>query len=106
MSKKEEQLKETLQHLAGDFLAREAGRQSLITVTRSEIGSDLKNITIFISVLPESAEKAALDFCKRERTTFRQYVMDKSALHYPPTIDFELDLGEKNRQRIDYLTRK
>jgi ribosome-binding factor A len=106
MGKKEEQTKETLQHLAGDFLAREAGRQSLITVTRSEISPDLKYITIFISVFPVAAEKAALDFCKRERTTFRDYVRDNSALHFPPTIDFELDIGEKNRQRIDDLTRQ
>ena len=106
MSKKEEQTKETLQHLAGEFLAREAGRQSLITITRSEISPDLKKITIFISVYPESAEKAALDFCKRERSGFREFVKDKSSLQFPPTIDFELDIGEKNRQRIDELTKK
>ena len=93
-------------HLAGQFLAREAGLQSLITVTRSEMSPDMKFITIFISVFPESAEKAALDFCKRERSAFREYVLEKSALHFPPTIDFELDIGEKNRQRIDELTKK
>jgi ribosome-binding factor A len=106
MSKREEQLKEELMHLAGQFLAREAGLQSLITVTRSEMSPDMKFITIFISVFPESAEKAALDFCKRERSAFREYVLEKSALHFPPTIDFELDIGEKNRQRIDELTKK
>jgi len=106
MSKKEEQTKEELMHLAGQFLAREAGRQSLITVTRAEMSPDLKYVTIFISVFPESAEKAALDFCKRERTTFRDFVKEKSALHFPPTIDFEIDIGEKNRQRIDDLTKK
>jgi ribosome-binding factor A len=106
MSKKEEQLKEELQHLAGQFLAREASPQSLITVTRSEMSPDLRNITIFISVFPESAERGALDFCKRERSAFREYVIQKSALHFPPTIDFEIDFGEKNRQKIDDLTRK
>lgn len=93
-------------HLAGQFLAREAGLQSLITVTRSEMSPDMKYITIFVSVFPETAEKAAVDFCKRERSNFREFVLEKSALHFPPTIDFELDIGEKNRQRIDDLTRK
>ena len=106
MSKKEEQTKEELMHLAGQFIAREAGPQSLITVTRAEMSPDLRYITIFISVFPESAERAAVDFCKRERSAFRDYVIEKSSLHYPPTIDFELDIGEKNRQRIDDLTRK
>lgn len=105
MSKKEEQVKGEIVHLAGDFLAREAGPQSLITVTRADLSSDMKNIMLFISVFPETAEKTALDFCKRERSNLRQYVIDKSALHFPPTIDFQLDLGEKNRQRIDELTR-
>jgi len=106
MSKKEEQMKEELMHLAGQFLAREASHQSLITVTRSEMSSDLKYITLFISVFPTTAEKTALDFCKRERSAFRTFVIEKSALHFPPTIDFEIDIGEKNRQRIDELTRK
>jgi ribosome-binding factor A len=106
MSIKEEQLKQELMHLAGQFLAREASPQSLITVTRSEISPDNRYITIFISVFPESSEKAALDFCKRERSAFREYVIQKSALHFPPTVDFEIDFGEKNRQRIDDLTRQ
>lgn len=104
-SKKEIQTKETIAHLAGEFLAREAGPQSLITVTRSEISPDLKNVTVFISVFPDSAEKAALAFCKRERSNVREYIKKNSALHYPPTIDFELDIGEKNRLKIDELTR-
>jgi ribosome-binding factor A len=106
MSKKEEQTKEALIHLAGEFLAREAGPQSLITVTRAEMSPDMKYITLFISVFPESEEKKALEFCKRERSAFRDFVIDKSSLHFPPTLDFELDIGEKNRQRIDDLTRK
>ena len=105
MSKKEEQKKGELMHLAGQYLAREASPQSLITVTRAEMNDDLTYITIFVSVFPESAERAAIDFCKRERSAFREYVIEKSAMHFPPTIDFELDLGEKNRQRIDELTR-
>jgi len=106
MSKKEEQMKQELMHLAGQFLRARAGHQSLITVTRSEMSSDMKYITLFISVFPTTAEKKALDFCKRERSAFRQFVIQKSALHFPPTIDFEIDIGEKNRQRIDELTRE
>ena len=99
------QVNETILHLAGEFLAREAGPQSLITATRTESTSDLRNVTVFISVIPTSEEQKALAFCKRERSNFRMYLRDKSSLHFPPTIDFELDLGEKNRQRIDDLTR-
>lgn len=98
--KRELQMKEIIAHMAGEFLARNAGRQSLVTVTHAQPTADLKNITVFISVLPASAEKAALDFCKRERSAFREYLKEKSALQHLPTIDFALDMGEKTANAL------
>ena len=100
------QVAQTLTHLAADFFARESNRESLMTVTRSEIAPDLKKITIFFTVLPEKSEQAALTFAKRVRSDFRIYARDHSTLHNPPSIDFAIDYGEKNRQRINDLTRK
>jgi hypothetical protein len=34
---------------------------------------------------------------------FRRYVMDKKAIGFVPKINFAIDLGEHNRQRIDEL---
>lgn len=100
------QLAETISHLAGEFFARESNGVSLVTVTRAEMSHDLKNITIFFSVLPEKFEESALHFAKRKRADFREYLKEHTILRYLPTIDFALDMGEKNRQRIDELTRK
>ena len=92
-------------HFAGDFLAREAGKQSLVTATRVEISEDLKRVVVYISVLPVSAEEQALAFAKRARGDFRKYVSEHGFLSPLPTFDFEIDTGEKNRQRVDELTR-
>lgn len=100
------QLAETIVHLAGDFLARESNRQSLVTVTRADVSNDLKTVTVYFSVLPEKYEEDALNFAKRKRTDFREYIKKHSVLRYLPTIDFALDMGEKNRQKIEELTRK
>ena len=105
-SRREIRLAEELAHLAADFFARESNAQSLITVTRAEISPNLKNVTVFLSVLPEEKESSAIAFAKRVRTDFREYVKKHSALGHAPTMDFELDYGEKNRQRIDDLTRR
>ncbi len=105
-SKRQIQVSETLAHLAADFFARESNRESLITVTRADVSPDLKNVKIFFSVLPEKFEDKALAFAKRSRSDFREFIKDKSALRYLPTIDFEIDFGEKNRQLIDELTRR
>ena len=102
---REAKLTEILQHMAADFMVRHATNQSLITVTRTIVSTDQKNATIYLSVIPATEEQKALAFAKRERSEFRDYVKAKSALQYIPTIDFQLDLGEKNRQRIDDLTR-
>ncbi len=104
-SQRQLQVSETIAHLAADFFAREANRESLLTVTRADVSPDLKNVLIFISVLPESYEESALHFAKRNRTDFREFLKAKSALRFLPNIDFEIDYGEKNRQRIDDLTR-
>jgi len=92
-------------HAAGIFFAREYNDQSLITVTRAELTPDFKEVRVFFSVLPVSREKVALAFAKRARSDFREFLKERSALSRIPTVDFEIDWGEKNRQRVDELTR-
>ena len=45
-----------------------------------------------------------MDFAKRKRSEFRDYLKTESRLFKLPFVDFELDLGEKNRQKIDSLS--
>lgn len=105
-SRRQTQVEEALAHLAGDFLARESNVQALITVTHAEITPNFKEVAVFFSVLPQTSEKAALAFAKRSRSDFREYIKHHTLLHPIPVVDFEIDFGEKNRQRIDELTRK
>ena len=91
--------------MAGGFFSRESNGKSLITVTRADVSPDLRNVKIYFSVLPESFEKHVLNFAKRNRTEFREYIKAHARMQYLPNVDFEIDLGEKNRQLIDTLTR-
>jgi ribosome-binding factor A len=104
--RREIQVSEAVAHLAGDFFARESNQKSLITVTRADLSRDFKNATVYFSVLPQTMEEVTLKTAKRQRTDFRTYVREHSLLHPIPFFDFAIDLGEKNRQRIDELTRK
>ena len=105
-SRRQHKVAEEIAHHAGVFIAREVTPQSLITVTRADISPDLKKITIFVSVLPESHAEEAMRFLKRQRTDFHDFLKEKTALRNVPTVDFVHDIGELNRQRIDELTRK
>lgn len=96
---------EHIAHLAADFLGRESNRQSLITVTRADVSPDYSKSAIYVTVLPESAEEDALNFLKRKRAEFKQYVKDHATLRKVPFFDFVLDTGEKHRQRLDEISR-
>lgn len=105
-SKRQIQVAESIAHLAGEFFARESNGQSLMTITRADVSPDLKNVTVFLSVLPEKFEKSALAFAKRMRADFREFLKERTRMKFLPDVDFAIDLGEKNRQRIEALTRK
>ncbi|MBI2048486.1 MAG: ribosome-binding factor A [Parcubacteria group bacterium] len=88
---------------AGTFITLNSNRQSLITVTHADISPDFAQATIYVSVLPETMEKQALDFLKRSRGEFRSWVSEEMKLKRLPTFDFALDFGEKNRQAVQPL---
>jgi ribosome-binding factor A len=100
-----ERLREALREIAAEFLSREAGRQSLVTVTRAELSEDGKRGTIFMTVLPEAAEAGAVDFANRNRTEFSDYFKKHIKGALPPHVEFVIDRGEKNRQRLDELSK-
>ena len=97
-------LEEVLRTYAAEFLAREAGVQSLITVTRAVLSDDKSRATIYMTVLPEEKEVPALGFATRQISDFKAYLKTKVRMHRIPHIDFEIDKGEKNRQRLDELS--
>ena len=104
MSKRQEKIQEALRMAAAEFLVREATHQSLITVTRCVVSEDGKHGTIYMTVFPDSFEDAAGAFANRHRTEFAQFFTKKVRGAFPPHVEFVIDLGEKNRQRLDELT--
>ena len=105
-SSRQDKVGEQLRRIAADFLEMESNKKSLITVTRATVSKDLKGSTIFITVLPEAYEGTALGFAKRNAGEFRDYVKSKMKMRTLPFFSFEIDKGEKIRQKIDELEEK
>jgi ribosome-binding factor A len=105
MSRKQEKVISLIMAMASEFINREASKKVLITVTGADISPNLHDSTIYITVFPEDKEKDSMDFLKRKRSDLREFVRSHSKLRVLPVFDFEIDLGEKNRQRIDELSR-
>ncbi|MDE1925292.1 MAG: ribosome-binding factor A [Patescibacteria group bacterium] len=104
MTLRREKLQEALREAAAEFLAREANRQSLITVTGAVVSEDGKRGNILITVCPDSQEKAAADFANRNRRAFTEFFKTRVRGASPPRVEFVIDRGEKNRQRLDELS--
>ncbi len=100
---KDKRSEDIVKELAMNFLAIESNRTSLITVTRVEMYNRGKNVNIYFTVLPEEKEQLALEFVKRQRAEFREYLKKKARLPIIPFVEFDIDFGERNRQNIDRL---
>ena len=101
---KDEKLAGIMTELAAEYINVESNKNSLITVTRAEVFNRGKRVTIFFTTLPDREEAASLEFLQRKRSDFRKFVMGKKVVAFPPSFNFAIDFGERNRQRIDELS--
>jgi ribosome-binding factor A len=106
MNQRNEKVANQIKELSAQFLGRENNRTSLITVTMASCSPDLKRATIFIAVLPTNKEELALEFVKRKRKELREFLKKNLPIKIIPFLDVAIDLGEKNRQKIDELLRE
>jgi ribosome-binding factor A len=104
--KKREVIAEILHRLASKFAHEETSKASLLTITRVEVSPTGKEAKIFFTTLPEDQENTALKFLERKNPEFKRYVRDESRIHLVPHIDWKIDYGERNRQRLDEISRE
>lgn len=100
---KKEKITDIIKETASQFIQKESNKDSMITVTRVELSSDLKKAIVLFTVLPEHKEEAVIDFLKRNRGEFRLYFDKNTRIGQLPWFDFEIDEGEKSRQKIDTI---
>lgn len=99
-----DRVRSLMSELVASFIREEANADPLITITRLDIAPNYRNVTVFFTTIPESGENNALIFLKRKGGELRGYVMKHSNLKVVPYFTFEIDYGERNRQRIDEIT--
>lgn len=102
--RKREITSEILHRLASRFILEESTNSSLITVTRVNISTTGKEAKIFFTTIPEKEEETALKFLNRKTSEFRKYVQTESRIGIVPRINFYIDYGERNRQRLDEIS--
>lgn len=96
-------MREALREVAAEFLSREANPTPLITVTRAALSEDHARGVVYMTVFPESGEAAAVAFANRAAGEFATFFKKRIRGMSPPRVVFEIDKGEKSRQRLDQL---
>jgi ribosome-binding factor A len=89
---------------AAEYIAREAGRNTLITPLRALLSKDGKNVTILVSVYPTEESEHAITFLTRHKDLFRNFLKKETRLARLPYITFDIDYGERNRQHLDDIS--
>ena len=101
---KQEKIREAIRHAAAEFMAEAADSTSLITVTNVHLTPKADRATILITVFPNDKEADALAFASRQGGKLRDFIGQRISLQHLPYISFALDVGEKNRQKIEELS--
>ena len=93
--KQSERAAEIVAREAAQFIAREAGTESLITVIRAQSIAHGDRMMVFVSVFPVEKAHAALAFLERQREAFSDHLKRHTHLRLP-RVDFMLDNGEQS----------
>lgn len=93
-SKRVEQLTEVIQRELNDFFVRELEfKDCLVTLTQVKVTPDLKQATLFLSVLPESHFPGVLKKVDRSLGLARHWLSGKLRLRLCPILKIVADEG-------------
>ncbi len=98
-----EKIHELVRKTASEFIARESNPGTLITVTDVTQDATGLRVEILVSTYPAHQGQAAIDFLNRRASDFQHFFTEKVKIRKAPFFTFEIDRGEKNRQRVDEL---
>ena len=101
-----DQIAQRVREIASTYISRETNGRSFITVTTVDINQKADRAEIFITVMPETEEAAALEFFQRKRSELRKEIMRNLPIARIPFIDVHIDKGEKLAQRMTEIAQK
>ena len=102
-SHRHERVRELLKRAIGEAVRSEipVGRAGLITVNDVEVGGDLRNARVFISVLGNAdQQKAGLMLLQENRLRIQDLVAHSVILKYTPRLRFVVDDSVERGNRV------
>lgn len=101
---REDRLNSAIKEIVAKFLEKEvASAGSLLTVTRVIFKDNCARAQVLVTVYPESREKETMKNIEKNLRALRLYVKDRIKTRVIPFFEFQIDAGEKNRERVEEL---
>ena len=102
--RRKERLASLYQQVISSFLEREIKVPGgILSVTRAELGDNLKALKIYFSVWPDEKERAVLKSLQDAKKELRVYLAREVKTKFVPEIQFLLDESEKKRIEVEAL---
>ena len=108
MSKRILRINSLLQQEISKILLKEleTPEECLITVTKVEATSDLKEAKIWISIFPFKKRKKILTNLRKNKGKMQFLLNRKLSMHPLPKIDFKIDDDEEEANKIEEILNK
>lgn len=104
MPHRTEKIESTLQRAIAEVLAHELSDpriQGMVSVTRVDMSDDLRNATVYISVLPKEKQRVTIKGLRAANRHVHAMASKKVALRIMPRLEFKLD--ESLKKQADVL---
>lgn len=95
-----------IMEIVSNFISEHSSRKSLITVTSLRRSTKSRRVTIGVTVMPKTQEKAVIDFLDRNKFELGLYLRDRIRMGGLPPISFAIDEGQENHERIEELLKE
>jgi len=90
MSYRKEKVESLVHKIAAEFIEKESGPQSLITVIAVNFDETKNRAAVLITVWPEEKSRIVMEFLNRKKRDFIEYLKDNSRFKNLPFIEFRL----------------
>lgn len=108
MSRRIEQINKTIQKELGRAILQEIKLppDALATITKVQVSSDLSQVKVWISILPEEKRNRVIMILQKARSRLQSSLNRRLKLKRIPKIKFILDVSEEKAERINRLLDK
>jgi ribosome-binding factor A len=94
-------INELIREEAGRAINETVSRDYFVTVTNIETSRDLKNTTIWVSIMND--EKKAFEALIEKKSAIQHAITSKMATKYTPKIEFKIDHSLDHAMKIEEL---